>query len=59
MTRINAISDNDGVVSQSLIPNPNWQVQCRCIDWDEYQIYVAQVSSIGIPIKSFDEWLDS
>jgi hypothetical protein len=54
MKDINAMSNNDDVIQ-----NPNWQVQCRGKDWDEYQIYVAQISSLGIPIKSFDEWLNS
>lgn len=37
----------------------DWQTQQRGELWDEYQIYIAQVKDLGIPIKTFDEWLNS
>ena len=43
----------------TLTPNENWQTQSRGSNWDEYQIYLAQVQDLGLPIKSFDEWLNS
>ena len=42
-----------------LIPNDNWQTQTRSTNWDEYLIYVAQAKDLGMPIKSFDEWLNT
>jgi hypothetical protein len=26
---------------------------------DRYDIYVAQMESLGLPVKTFDEWLNS
>lgn len=36
----------------------DWQTPQRGKLWDEYQIYAAQAESLGLPVKSFDEWLE-
>ena len=46
--------DND-----KLLPNANWQTQCRGDNDSEYQIYLAAAESLGWTIKTYDEWLNS
>lgn len=43
----------------NLIPLDTWQTQARGTNDAEYQIYVAAAESLGWPIKSYDEWLNS
>ena len=37
----------------------NYQTQSRGSNSDEYDIYVAAAESLGWPVKSYDEWLNS
>lgn len=39
--------------------NENWQTKPRGTNDDEYQIYLVAAESLGWPIKSYDEWLNS
>lgn len=43
----------------TLLPRDDWQTQARGTLQDEYEIYVANAESLGWPIKTFDEWLNS
>ena len=42
-----------------LTPNPDWQTQARGTDDAEYQVYVAAVQSLGLPVKTYEDWLIS
>jgi len=42
-----------------LQPNDDWQTRYRGSNDDEYAIYVAAAESLGWPVKSYDEWLQS
>lgn len=42
-----------------LDPNPDWQTNARGTDDAEYQIYVAATQALGLPVKTYDEWLQS
>lgn len=42
-----------------LIPAADWQTRARGDNDSEYQIYVAAAESLGWPVKSYDEWLNS
>jgi hypothetical protein len=43
----------------NLTPAATWQTQQRGTNDAEYQIYVACAESLGWPVKSYDEWLNS
>lgn len=42
-----------------LIPKADWQTQSRGSNSNEYDIYVAAAKSLGWPIKTYEEWLNS
>ncbi|WP_175787377.1 hypothetical protein [Burkholderia anthina] len=42
-----------------LMPTADWQTRARGDNDSEYQIYVANAESLGWPVKSYDEWLNS
>lgn len=54
-------TDND-----KLLPNANWQTQCRGTNSAEYEIYLACADdgsgidiTTGKPLKTYDEWINS
>jgi hypothetical protein len=44
---------------QKSTPPDTWQTPQKGTLADEYEIYKACAESLGWPVKSFDEWLNS
>lgn len=45
--------------NKNLIPAETWQTQTRGTDCAEYEIYKACAESLGWPVKTYDQWLNS
>jgi hypothetical protein len=45
--------------NQNLLPRDTWQTQARGDNDSEYQIYKQAAESLGWPVKTYDEWLNS
>lgn len=42
-----------------LVPSPEWETAARGDSDSEYRIYKDISESLGWPVKTYDEWLNS